>query len=143
MRVAFVVAARGEPLPGQCPNKTPTCAPVLERIFQKREHFVEVLSPFDTNASSTTYPARHALRNRIMDLAAQRILPTATIEYSDSVLPHVVNGDESLPYFPSRFRFNSFCNFASGSVLITSSFVSQPLRAMPAPRRKNPACSKR
>src|SRR5437899_6653811 len=38
---------------------------------------------------------------------------------------------------------SSFFNFARGSVLITSSFVSQPLRAIPAPRRRKPACSNR
>ena len=40
------------------------------------------------------------------------------------------------PQRPLRFRFNSFISFASGSVLMTSSFVSQPLRAKPAPSRR-------
>ena len=36
------------------------------------------------------------------------------------------------------FRFNSFHNFSSGSVLITSAFASQRLRATPAPKPRSP-----
>ena len=43
----------------------------------------------------------------------------------------------------TRFFFNSFSNFASGNVFITSALVSQPFRATSAPRRKKPACSNR
>ena len=43
----------------------------------------------------------------------------------------------------ARFFASSLTSAFSGSVLITSAFVSQPLRAMPAPRRRKPACSAR
>ncbi len=43
----------------------------------------------------------------------------------------------------ARFRPSSFRSLSSGRVFTTSSLVSQPLRAMPAPRRRKPACSKR
>src|SRR6185369_7028642 len=43
----------------------------------------------------------------------------------------------------SRLRLNSTRSLSSGSVLMTSDFSSHPLRAMPAPRRRKPACSLR
>src|SRR5262245_40662411 len=42
---------------------------------------------------------------------------------------------------PLLFLFNSFDSDFKGSVLMTSALVSQPFRAMPAPRRRKPACS--
>ena len=46
-------------------------------------------------------------------------------------------------YSLEHFRFSSFISFGKGRVLITSALASQPLRAMPAPRRRKPACSLR
>src|SRR6185295_18292524 len=42
---------------------------------------------------------------------------------------------------PFRFRLSSFSNTFNGCVLTTSSLVNQPLRAIPAPSRRYPACS--
>ena len=45
--------------------------------------------------------------------------------------------------FRARARFfpRAFINSFSGSVLMTSAFSSQPLRATPAPNRRNAKCS--
>ncbi len=43
----------------------------------------------------------------------------------------------------ARLQPSSFMSAGRGNVLTTSPFVSQPLRAMPAPRRRKPACSNR
>ena len=63
--------------------------------------------------------------------------PSAAGSGSQSASGHLASSPNLIPqwdYFP--FPFSAFLSSASVRVFTTSPFVSQPLRATPAPRRR-------
>src|SRR5439155_26748160 len=79
-------------------------------------------------------------RNPIHERCLQGAVSVSRLGMWDTIMPTV--SSENI-YSLEHLRFSSFISFGKERVLITSALASQPLRAMPAPRRRKPACSLR